>query len=57
MSRLNNSILWLKGGVWIEMEKHLVQMEDKLFNLAGQIVVLMQTTPCSMRKEQTLATL
>ena len=33
MSSLNNSILWLKGGVWTEQKECLVQMEDELFDL------------------------
>ena len=32
-------------------------MEDELFNLAGQITVLMQTTPCSMEEEWMLTAL
>ena len=33
MSSVNNSVLHLKGGVQKEEEKHLVQMEDDLFDL------------------------
>ena len=32
-------------------------MEDKLFDLEGKRVVLVQTTPCSLEEEHMLATL
>ena len=57
MSSLNNPTLHLKGGVWTEQEKHLTQTKDELFDLAGQIVVLAQTTPCSREEERTLTAL
>ena len=57
MSSFNNSVLQLKGGVQMEQEKWLVQMENELFNLAGQIIVLTQTMPHSSEEEWTLATL
>ena len=56
LSSLNNPILQLKGGVRTEQEKHLEQTEDKLFDLAGEIIVLVQTMPHST-KEWTLAAL
>ena len=40
-----------------EQETQLVQMEDELFDLVGQIVVLVQTTPFSSEEEQTLTVL
>ena len=39
MSCLTKSILQFKGGVLTEQERWLEQTEDKLFDLAGQIVV------------------
>ena len=41
----------------MEQEKRLVQMEDELFDLAGQIVVLTLTTLHSLEEEQMLANL
>ena len=41
----------------MELGQCLVQMEDELFDLVGQIIVLTQTTLHSMEEEQMLATL
>ena len=40
---LSNSILWLKGGVQTEQERQLEQTEDKMCDLTGKIMVLVQT--------------
>ena len=54
MPSFNNPILQLKGGVQMKLEMQLRQMEDRLFDLEGQLVVLVQTMPCSSEEECTL---
>ena len=50
MSCLANSVLQLKGRVWTEQERQ--KTEDELFDLAWQIVVLIQTVEHSPEEEQ-----
>ena len=57
MSPPTNSILQLMGGVQMEQERQLEQMEDELFDLAGQIMALVQTTTCSTEELQRLTAL
>ena len=57
MPSFNNPILWLKSGVQTKPEKQLRQMEDKLFDLEGQLVVLAQIMLFSLEEKHTLATL
>ena len=57
MPCLTNSVLWLKGGVWMEQERQLEQTEDELYDLAGQIMALAQTMMHSSEEEQMLAAL
>ena len=57
MSCLANSIWQLKGGVQNGQERQLEQTEDGLFDLAEQVMALVQTMKCSPEEEQRLAIL